>query len=44
VWRKKSGVAPADAAQRAKQARFLLARGFSAEAVRRALACDEEDG
>ena len=34
-----------DAAQRAKQARFLLARGFSGEAVRRALAWDpDEDG
>jgi regulatory protein len=45
VWRKKFGVPPADAAQRAKQARFLIARGFSAEAVRRVLAADEaEDG
>ena len=45
VWRRKFGVLPADAAQRAKQARFLLARGFSGDIVRRVLACDvEEDG
>jgi regulatory protein len=46
VWRKKFGVLPADAAQRAKQARFLLARGFGGEAVRRVLggAGDEEGG
>jgi regulatory protein len=43
VWRKKFGVPPADAAQRAKQARFLLARGFSGEAVRRALAWDPDE-
>lgn len=45
VWRRKFGVPPADAAQRAKQARFLMARGFSADSVRRVLAWDpEEDG
>ena len=45
VWRRKFGALPADAAQRAKQARFLLARGFSAEVVRRVLAWDaDEDG
>jgi regulatory protein len=43
VWRRKFGVLPADAAQRAKQARFLLARGFSGEVVRRVLACDDEE-
>jgi regulatory protein len=37
VWRKKFGELPADSAQRAKQARFLLARGFSGEVVRRVL-------
>lgn len=44
VWRKKFGVLPGDAAQRAKQARFLLARGFGGEVVRRVLggAGDEE--
>ena len=43
VWRRKFGVLPQDAAQRAKQGRFLLARGFSAEVVRRVLAWDEAD-
>ena len=46
VWRKKFGVLPGDAAQRAKQARFLLARGFGGEVVRRVLggAGDDEGG
>jgi len=35
VWRRKFGVAPADAAQRARQARFLAQRGFSADVVAR---------
>lgn len=43
VWRKKFGVLPADAAQRGRQTRFLLARGFSGEAVRRVLAWDPEE-
>ena len=37
VWAKKFGQPAADAAGRAKQARFMTARGFSAEAVRRVL-------
>jgi len=37
VWRKKFGDLPADAAARAKQARFLAARGFDGEVVRRLL-------
>lgn len=35
VWRKKFGAPPRDAAEYGKQMRFLLTRGFSAEAVRR---------
>jgi regulatory protein len=35
VWRKKFGVLPTDAAERAHQMRFLAARGFSGDAVRR---------
>ena len=35
VWRKKFGTPPTDAAQRGKQMRFLMARGFSTEAIRR---------
>jgi len=38
VWRRKFAGAPASAAERAKQVRFLLTRGFSAEVVRRVLA------
>lgn len=37
VWRKKFGVAPADAADKAKQMRFLQSRGFSSEVIRRAV-------
>ena len=37
VWARKFGTPPADAAQRAKQMRFLLARGFGAEVVSRLL-------
>jgi regulatory protein len=37
VWRRKFGETPSDANERGKQMRFLLTRGFSAEAVRRVL-------
>jgi regulatory protein len=37
VWQKKFGCAPADAAERARQQRFLLSRGFAAEVIRRVL-------
>jgi len=37
VWARKFGQPAADAAGRARQARFLSARGFSAEVVRRVL-------
>lgn len=43
VWRRKFGAPPADARERARQARFLLARGFSSESVRRALAWDDAE-
>jgi regulatory protein len=43
VWRKKFGVPPADAAQRAKQARFLAARGFDGAVIRRVLGGTEQD-
>jgi regulatory protein len=44
VWlRKFGGQAAADAAQRAKQMRFLAARGFSAEVVRRVVRGGDED-
>jgi regulatory protein len=35
VWRKKFSLPPADAAERAKQIRFLSARGFSGDVVHR---------
>jgi regulatory protein len=38
VWQRRFEAAPADAKERARQARFLLARGFSGEVVRRVLA------
>lgn len=37
VWRRKFGELPADAAARARQGRFLLARGFAGDVVRRVL-------
>lgn len=44
VWRKKFGHAPQDAAARARQMRFLITRGFSAEIVRRVVSgADEAD-
>jgi regulatory protein len=35
VWRKKFGQAPSNEAERAKQVRFLITRGFAAEIVRK---------
>ena len=45
VWQRKFGdrPAPADAAGRAKQMRFLTSRGFSGETIRRVLRGDFED-
>jgi regulatory protein len=43
VWRKKFGGPPADAAERGKQMRFLAARGFGGEVVRRVVAGALED-
>ena len=43
VWRRKFGMLPSDAAQRAKQARFLAARGFGGEVIRRVLALGDDD-
>ena len=42
VWRKKFGRLPATLSERAKQARFLAGRGFSAEVVHQVLRVDEE--
>ncbi|MES2188129.1 MAG: recombination regulator RecX [Pseudomonadota bacterium] len=38
LWRRRFDAPPADAAARAKQARFLMARGFSSDVVRKVLA------
>jgi len=40
VWQRKYGTAPADAAERVRQMRFLANRGFSAEVVRRVVRAD----
>ena len=37
VWRRKFGVAPADARAKARQMRFLLGRGFSLDVISRLL-------
>jgi len=42
VWRKKFGKSARDAAGRARQARFLAARGFSAEVVHKIVSSDHE--
>lgn len=43
VWRKKFNQPPADAAERAKQMRFLLQRGFSHRAIQAAVKGGDED-
>lgn len=45
VWQKKFGALPQalDTAQRARQSRFLLSRGFSGETIRHVLRGDFED-
>jgi regulatory protein len=43
VWRRRFEVLPADAAERGKQARFLAARGFDGEVIRRVLRGSVED-
>lgn len=37
VWRKKFGSAPADAAEKGRQIRFLQSRGFTSEVIRRVI-------
>jgi regulatory protein len=44
VWRKKFGVAPANASDKARQIRFLQGRGFSFDTIRRILNSDEDAG
>lgn len=44
VWERKFGALPGDAADRARQARFLAGRGFSADVIRRLLRGSDEAG
>ena len=43
VWRRKFDALPADVAERGKQARFLGARGFDGEVIRRVLSGAREE-
>lgn len=43
VWQKKFGAPAADAAERGKQMRFLAARGFGSDAIRRVVSGADED-
>lgn len=44
VWRRKFSQSASDPRERARQARFLLSRGFSGDVVRRVLKGGSEDG
>jgi len=43
VWRRKFDAPPADAAERARQMRFLAQRGFDAEVIRRVVGGRDDD-
>lgn len=43
VWRKKFGQLATEPKERARQARFLLTRGFAGEVVRRVTQCEDVD-
>ena len=43
IWRKKFGGPAPDAADRAKQMRFLAARGFGGDVIRRVVSQADED-
>ena len=43
VWRRKFGAPPADAAEKARQMRFLAQRGFSSDVIRRVVGGRDED-
>ena len=43
VWRRKFSQSPADASERARQSRFLAARGFGGDVIRRVLAGGDGD-
>jgi regulatory protein len=43
VWQKKFGQTPADAAERARQMRFLSSRGFGGDTIHRVVSGGDED-
>ena len=43
VWERRFGTPPEDLAERARQSRFLAARGFTGEVIRRVLSGAEDD-
>lgn len=43
VWQKRYGKAPADAAEKAKQMRFLAARGFGGDTIRKVISSAGDD-
>jgi regulatory protein len=43
VWRKKFGTAPENAAERGKQMRFLMSRGFGSEAIRKVISGADDE-
>ena len=43
IWRRKFGTPPGDAAERARQMRFLAQRGFNAEVIRRVVGGKDDD-
>ena len=43
VWRRRFGTAPADAAERARQMRFLAGRGFDGDTIRHVVKGDDDD-
>jgi regulatory protein len=43
VWRRRFGVPPADAAERARQMRFLAGRGFDGDVIRRVIQGADDD-
>ena len=44
VWQKRFGAPPADAADKARQMRFLQSRGFTTEVVRHAIGAGNDRG
>ncbi len=43
IWRRRFGTPPADAAERARQMRFLAGRGFAGDVIRRVLQARNDD-